>query len=403
MFQRFIFFLIIAVLPTPPGGSGYVHDFAGVLSQEAQFELFNLTQAIEKETTVELAVVTVQSLEGYTIDAYATELFNKWGIGKAGVNNGLLLLVAPNERRIRIEVGYGLEPLLTDSLSGEIIDEHIIPQFKAGKVSEGIVAGANALAQILRQYPDAARGVPGSAPKWVVTPRSNALAVNFLAAGAAFFFIIGGMIARKRRVYSPMIYILGSLIIIGLAGYGLSLVLNLSAAPSAIWGSVLSIGSAFWALIYNSRRFFRFGPHTCLHCGGPLQLLDEKSDDSSLTEVQQLEEKLRSVDYDVWVCSSCMKKDVKQYAGWFSGYSKCPSCTNRTFEEKSTVVTSATRFNSGLRKIDGLCLSCKHATHRTEIIPRITSSSSSGSSGGGGGGGSFGGGSSGGGGASRGW
>ena len=107
-----------------------VHDFAKVLPAETKTQLEALSLGVERDTTAQLAIVTVHSLDGKSIDEYATELFNKWGIGRADVNNGVLLLNAPNEREVRIEVGRGLEPLLTDGVCGDILDEHVLPQFK---------------------------------------------------------------------------------------------------------------------------------------------------------------------------------------------------------------------------------------------------------------------------------
>ena len=139
--------LLSVVSPRDPTAS--VHDFANLLSVEQRASLEELAQSVERQTTAELAVVTVPSLRGQTVESYAHELFNQWGIGQKEVNNGVLLLVAPTERRMRIEVGYGLEPLLTDSLCGEIRDSAIIPRFKVNDYAGGIVAGAKAFGRRL--------------------------------------------------------------------------------------------------------------------------------------------------------------------------------------------------------------------------------------------------------------
>jgi len=121
-----------------PDYIGYVNDFAGILDNASASDLEALITSIEKDTGAEIAVVTVDTLQGITIEEYAVELFEKWGIGKAEEDNGLLILVASTERKVRIEVGNGLEGIITDLEAGRIIDETIVPSFKEGEYSRGI-------------------------------------------------------------------------------------------------------------------------------------------------------------------------------------------------------------------------------------------------------------------------
>src|SRR5689334_6119449 len=100
--------LPLAVLPHDP--TRRVHDFANLLTAEDRQQLESLAQEVEQRTTAQFAIVTVRTLEGQTVEKYANTLFNQWGIGRQDVNNGVLLLVAPHEHKMRIEVGRGLEP-----------------------------------------------------------------------------------------------------------------------------------------------------------------------------------------------------------------------------------------------------------------------------------------------------
>jgi len=113
----------LMAIPAPIDKTRRVHDFANSLSADAIQRLESMGQQVERETTAQLTIVTVTSLEGQSIEQYANTLFNQWGIGQKETNNGVLLLIAPNDRRVRIEVGYGVEPLLSDGLCGEILDE----------------------------------------------------------------------------------------------------------------------------------------------------------------------------------------------------------------------------------------------------------------------------------------
>ena len=135
-----------------------------------------------------------------------------------------------------------------------------------------------------------------------------------------------------------------------------------------------------------------------------MRLIDDRSDNRYLSEVENLEEKLDSVDYDVWLCDSCDEKLVLPYAKWFSGYSACPKCKRRTCQTKTRTLRRATTASTGTREITRTCRNCGFTDRREEVIPRVVESSGSSSGGGlssGGGGSSFGGGFSGGGGAGR--
>ncbi len=134
---------------TSPGSSdGYITDFAEILSPETESMLESELAQFTASTTIEIAVVTVNSLDGDDVATYANELFREWGIGKEETNNGLLLLVAPNEREMRIEVGYGLEGVVPDITAGQIIEELITPAFKLGDYDGGVIAGVQALEHV---------------------------------------------------------------------------------------------------------------------------------------------------------------------------------------------------------------------------------------------------------------
>ncbi len=127
-----------------------VVDAAGVLSFAQQQELIAKLSAYEKESSDQIVVATVPSLNGMDIETYANRLYRAWGIGQKSENNGILLLVAPTERKVRIEVGYGLEGTVTDALSAIIIQNAIIPEFRNGDYGTGITKGTDDILQVLR-------------------------------------------------------------------------------------------------------------------------------------------------------------------------------------------------------------------------------------------------------------
>jgi uncharacterized protein len=135
--------------PQFPPLTGRVVDRAGLLSPEQVKTLTDKLAAHEAATTNQVVVVTVEDLQGYPIEDYGYQLGRHWGIGQEGKDNGVLLIVAPEERKVRIEVGYGLEGTLTDALSKVIIEREIVPRFKRGDMAGGIVAGTDAILQAL--------------------------------------------------------------------------------------------------------------------------------------------------------------------------------------------------------------------------------------------------------------
>ena len=125
MKKLFIIFLLLlpialAATYTP---INYVSDYADIIDAESEAKINSLAAAIEKNSTVEIAVLTIPAVEG-DINQFTVDIFKQWGIGKKDIDNGLLILIAPNEHEWRMEVGYGLEPVLTDAMAGRIGREH---------------------------------------------------------------------------------------------------------------------------------------------------------------------------------------------------------------------------------------------------------------------------------------
>jgi uncharacterized protein len=135
---------------TFPEPVGFVNDFAGLLSTGVKADLEQQLVQLEKDTGAELAVVTVASLDGLTVEDYAVRLFEKWQIGKKGKDNGVLFLTAVQERKVRIEVGYGLESVITDSRATRILDEYVVPKFRDNNWEEGINGGVKGITVYVR-------------------------------------------------------------------------------------------------------------------------------------------------------------------------------------------------------------------------------------------------------------
>jgi len=183
----------------PPQPVGYVNDFADVIPSDVEAPLEDALRLFEEETRVELVVVTIPDLGGTTIEDYAVWLFGNWGIGKKDVDNGVLLILAVSERRVRIEVGYGMEPYLTDGQVGRILDSDVIPDLKQDNYALGVLKGAQKIAETIKNsdyQPGSVRAKPafqGDTKTWVLLAMAVAslYAVSFMARTRSFWF--GGL------------------------------------------------------------------------------------------------------------------------------------------------------------------------------------------------------------------
>lgn len=166
-----------AQIPEAPKPPRLCNDFSGTLSTQEIQLLESKLDSFDRETSVQICLVVVPDLGGFDVSDYATRLFEKWGIGRAKQDDGVLLLLALQERKIRIETGYGLESVITDALSRRLIEQKIAPALRSGGVAEGLRAGSTGLMNLVRgdyqdleARPEGEKGEPigGSALFWIL-------------------------------------------------------------------------------------------------------------------------------------------------------------------------------------------------------------------------------------------
>jgi uncharacterized protein len=165
-----------------PQLTGRVVDEANILDPATEIDIDAKLEELEKKTSTQFVVVTLKSLRGRTIEEYGYRLGRHWGIGQKGTNNGVLLVVAPNERKVRIEVGYGLEGTLTDAISSVIIQGTILPRFRTGDYQGGIRDGVNAVLEVLSGNPDKFK------------PKAQNIGVTILGVLAPIIFSVPGLV-----------------------------------------------------------------------------------------------------------------------------------------------------------------------------------------------------------------
>jgi uncharacterized protein len=330
-------------IPNPRTRNGtWVTDMPGALRADTMTRLNATIGEFERTNGVEMAVVVIRSLDGLSVEEAAVKLFDLWNIGKKSSDNGVLLLWSTGDRRIRVEVGYGLEGVLPDGKVGAILDAYVMPRFRSGEFDEGLLAGVDALVKAAREEP-------------VDLPSQRS--ASYDSGSTGIVAVVIGVLA----------------------------------------GIPISIGS-----LVGLRKWRRRRRRRCPACQQLMTRVDEANDDALLDAGQQAEERIGSVDYDVWRCGACGHHFTLRYPKWISSYAQCPQCRHRTQSSTENVIAAATAIASGSAHVVETCAFCSFRREYTKVLPRLQSSGSSdGTSGGSSG--SFGGGRSGGGGASRGY
>lgn len=144
-FLTFVLFIINVEALVDPMSNFYVNDYANILSEETENEIQSMSVQLSNTDGTQMVVVTVEDLEGLSVEEYANQLFNKFGIGEADSDNGLLILVSRDDRKIRVEVGYGLEGVINDGKAGRYLDAYAVPYLKNNEWDKGIFNVYNAL------------------------------------------------------------------------------------------------------------------------------------------------------------------------------------------------------------------------------------------------------------------
>ena len=381
----------------------YVSNPDGVLSPAAEARLDSLLGNIWQKTSAEVVVVAVESIEGGDIDSFATELFTLWGIGKKDNDNGLLILISRGDRRVTLRTGYGLEGPLPDAVCGRIIRNDMTPRFRNGDYDGGTIAAVAGVAdrlgapdvadEIRSRYPNDSRHTREDEDfsgliDWLVTMAAVMTAI------ALTLYLWRSHATRRMPTlqrYQSLKQIRVPLLCLSVLGAGAPLII-------------------LWLLNRKMKRV-RDHARNCPNCGKPMEKLPEDKDNDYLTPAQDTEERINSVDYDVWLCRACGETDIIPYINDRAAYTVCPRCNARACQlTADRVITQPTVAREGQGVKVYTCRNCGFQNNRPYRIPRrqppvvvIPSGGNGFGSGGGFSGGSFGGGMTGGGGASGSW
>lgn len=438
--------------------NSYVSDPTKILNDTTVNRINILLSDLEKAATAQVAVVMLPSIgEADHVD-FAQRLFRHWGIGQAGNDNGLLILFIMDQRTIRFHTGYGVEGVLPDATCKRIQQRFMVPHFKEGDYNTGILRGIEATVSILSK-PEAieelfARDTSQDHYAYV------ALSVVYTVVVVIIFLIL--VFSHKfkpspeypkvtlTRLHWLFLYVFLPLALF-FAAYNLtwsfSTFVIAAYALIILWFieryiRVSAIGKKFvlngqqqdaynfmngqkiyWILaavffplpmivlyqIFRSKRnSFRNHPRTCKKCKASTVKLSEAQEDEFLKEGQITEEKVGTIDYDVWKCNSCGSTEILRYPNKKSKFTTCPKCSFMTYHFGARrTIERASYTSEGYGEEERTCMHCGHHHIDKFIIPMLVMSSSSdsgsSSSSSSDSGGSWGGGDSGGGGASSSW
>lgn len=363
---------------------GWVTDMAHLLKPGTLAQINQMISQLEANSGAELAVVTVaQTKPASSVKEFATTLFNKWHIGKRGLDNGVLLLVSKGDHRVEIETGYGVESILPDATVGQIISEQIIPRFKANDYDRGILEGTRSLVEILgKEYTSSARTDAGANRLFLI--------LWFAWEGIVFVLAIIGIVSARhqlaiidhkaRIVMEPQgksrqtlhkVSDFGSpqppsrfgfffLLFISLYGMLISLVglaillrvvffsLNLSEASNVLFplyagglpfGLHPSVGLSFFfnrLAKKREKRRIQAGYYRCARCQNPMEKVDTEKLLSALTPTEQVAQAIGSLTVEGWRCQLCQPElpppgfYLCLYRAKESENETCPTCEEPT-------------------------------------------------------------------------
>ncbi len=380
----------------------YVTNPDGVLTASQQAALDQALSEIWRDTSAEVVVVAVDDIDSDDPDLFATKLFEKWGIGKADNDNGLLILLVRNQHKIVMRTGQGMEGVLPDVICGRLIRQQAIPYFKNedyGGGLEALVAETSRIVtdpsyadELKSRYANDSRHSSDDDEDFFGWYLSASITVGVIC----FLIALIAIVATRRQLEYKRVHTLTMLRYL------------------FVFLTVLFMAMPLVAMLTVTIAIHRIRNHKrlCPNCSTPMKKLDEATDNLYLTPAQDVEEQIKSVDYDVWQCPNCNELDIIPFENPNSTYTRCPRCGAKACTLTSDrVVTRPTTRSKGVGEKTYTCLNCRNTTTKRYSIEALASAApivigglgGFGGSGGGISGGSFGGGGTMGGGASGSW
>lgn len=303
----------------------YVADPENRLSPQTRRAVNARLQALRDSTSAEVAVAVVPSIGDYTIEDFSEKVFTRWGLGKKDKDNGVLLLISPDSREVRIQTGYGTEGVLPDITCGHIINTAVIPSMRDDCLDCAVDEATKMITEIMEDpvYAEELKSkLSDNHSGLEEAPVSKETLMGFLGFVAFILWLLAAFNYIKDRLQTRK--------------------MTSSIEKAQKWRSTLTffgfmtLGTLltalpFYLLALYHYRHARYGTHKCDNCGGKTHVMKGEEAMGALTPSQQFEEKLGSVNYDVHKCEKCGKTEVVPYPASNTPYSYCPHCGTRAY------------------------------------------------------------------------
>jgi uncharacterized protein len=337
----------------------------GVLSAASVTTLNQKITALEQKNGVEIGVAALGSIEGDEENAFANQLFNTWKIGKEGKNSGVLILLVTDIRAVKIETGVGVEGILPDAFCNEVLEKNIYSRARGVEMETLIKDGTLDSAMVGIVDDLSARLTTDEAMGELLLNTSSPRVQygSWLANYLMFAFLV--LIVYAIISYRKMRNLHGN----NNEKYKQMYTLMNVAICFAIF---LPLPMAFFArYLKRKRREIRFTPMNCAKCGATMQFIPDNQQDKYLSASEKVEEKLKSVDYDIWLCPKCQNTLKFPYKSPHTEYEVCPQCGAITFHQTGDrIISQATTRREGQGCRTYTCAFCKHQKLENYTIPR---------------------------------
>ena len=342
----------------------YVADPASLVSNEAKATANSTLWNLRRKTGAEVVLVVVPNTGNYSREEFATKIFENWKVGKSDKDNGVVILIVPDQREAWIATGYGVEGIIPDISASKIIQRSVAPYMKNGDIDSAVKAVTNDVANILSN-PEAAEELKSNRRDvWEEMPQSD-ITTEDVIAFVLSIVLICFLISMGKFFYD-------SHRLKRLDRYSQARGWHDSKSTYLIL-AICSLGLGLlplWLSRYRYKRA-RNKPMECPACKGKMKKLNEEEDNNLLSPSQDLEEKINSIDYDVWVCDKCGTVEKFAFPNHNSIYSECPHChTKAMYLEKDHTILAPTTRRTGIGERIYDCKYCHNKTIKRYTIPK---------------------------------
>lgn len=342
----------------------YVADPAGLVGDEAKTRANAILWYLRKKTGAEVVTVVVPNTGNYTREEFATKLFDEWKVGKSDKDNGVIILIVPDQREAWIATGYGVEGIIPDISAAKIIQRSVVPYMKEGNLDEAVVAVSQDVANVLSDPVAAEELKSNRKEKWEEMPESDITTEDFITFVICIIFAVllvsvGMFIYDNNRFKKLDRYSEAR-------GWH-----DQKSTYLALAFLSLGLGLIPYWLVKKKYKNARNKPMKCPTCKGNMKKLNEEEDNNLLSPSQDLEEKLNSIDYDVWVCEDCGTVEKFAFPNKNSIYQECPVChTKAMYMAQDHVFLAPTTRKPGIGERVYDCKYCHNQTRKRYTIPK---------------------------------